>query len=76
MSGVCRPLVPAGRLAVSEPYQSYMSRSFQVTKDILSGCGSGGEGRTRGAAASGGGSASLFDLGSCPRFRPLQEATC
>ncbi|XP_029699834.1 ubiquitin-associated and SH3 domain-containing protein B-like isoform X3 [Takifugu rubripes] len=37
-----RPLVPAGRLAVSEPYESYMSRSFQVTKDILSDCRSGG----------------------------------
>uniref|UniRef100_H3DA38 Ubiquitin associated and SH3 domain containing Bb n=1 Tax=Tetraodon nigroviridis TaxID=99883 RepID=H3DA38_TETNG len=37
-----RPLVPVSKLAVSEPYESYMSRSFQVTKDILSACrGSG-----------------------------------
>lgn len=31
-----RPLIPVSKLAVSEPYESYMSRSYQVTKDILS----------------------------------------
>lgn len=31
-----RPLIPISKLTVSEPYENYMSRSYQVTKDILS----------------------------------------
>ncbi|XP_070762203.1 ubiquitin-associated and SH3 domain-containing protein B-like isoform X1 [Enoplosus armatus] len=31
-----RPLIPVSKLTVSEPYETYMSRSYQVTKDILS----------------------------------------
>ncbi|TKS81468.1 Ubiquitin-associated and SH3 domain-containing protein B [Collichthys lucidus] len=33
-----RPLIPVSKLTVSEPYETYMSRSYQVTKDILSDC--------------------------------------
>uniref|UniRef100_A0A8C4DXG6 Ubiquitin associated and SH3 domain containing Bb n=1 Tax=Dicentrarchus labrax TaxID=13489 RepID=A0A8C4DXG6_DICLA len=33
-----RPLIPISKLTVSEPYENYMSRSYQVTKDILSDC--------------------------------------
>uniref|UniRef100_A0A3P9PGK9 Ubiquitin associated and SH3 domain containing Bb n=1 Tax=Poecilia reticulata TaxID=8081 RepID=A0A3P9PGK9_POERE len=33
-----RPLIPANKLTVSESYENYMSRSYQVTKDILSDC--------------------------------------
>uniref|UniRef100_A0A3B3VMM3 Ubiquitin associated and SH3 domain containing B n=1 Tax=Poecilia latipinna TaxID=48699 RepID=A0A3B3VMM3_9TELE len=33
-----RPLIPASKLTVSESYENYMSRSYQVTKDILSDC--------------------------------------
>lgn len=43
-----RPLVPVSKLAVSEPYENYMSRSFQVTKDILSACKNSGEGHAAG----------------------------
>ncbi|KAI4814989.1 hypothetical protein KUCAC02_005160 [Chaenocephalus aceratus] len=32
------PLIPVSKLSVSEPYETYMSRSYQVTKDILSDC--------------------------------------
>lgn len=31
---------------MSEPYENYMSRSYQVTKDILSDCKNTGERRT------------------------------
>ncbi len=34
----CRPLIPVSKLTVSESYENYMSRSYQVTKDILSDC--------------------------------------
>ncbi|XP_053728500.1 ubiquitin associated and SH3 domain containing Bb isoform X2 [Synchiropus splendidus] len=37
-----RPLLPANKLTVSESYESYMSRSHQVTKDILSECKTSG----------------------------------
>ncbi|KAM9800875.1 ubiquitin associated and SH3 domain containing Bb isoform 2-T2 [Neosynchiropus ocellatus] len=37
-----RPLLPANKLTVSESYESYMSRSHQVTKDILSDCKTSG----------------------------------
>uniref|UniRef100_A0A8D3DG46 Ubiquitin associated and SH3 domain containing Bb n=1 Tax=Scophthalmus maximus TaxID=52904 RepID=A0A8D3DG46_SCOMX len=33
-----RPLIPVSKLTVSESYENYMSRSYQVTKDILSDC--------------------------------------
>ncbi|OCT70508.1 ubiquitin-associated and SH3 domain-containing protein B [Xenopus laevis] len=33
-----RPHIPVSKLVVSETYDTYMSRSFQVTKDILSDC--------------------------------------
>uniref|UniRef100_A0A3Q3GY79 Ubiquitin associated and SH3 domain containing Bb n=1 Tax=Labrus bergylta TaxID=56723 RepID=A0A3Q3GY79_9LABR len=33
-----RPVIPVSKLTVSEPYETYMSRSYQVTKDILSDC--------------------------------------
>ncbi|XP_014017956.1 ubiquitin-associated and SH3 domain-containing protein B [Salmo salar] len=33
-----RPLIPICKLSVSESYDTYMSRSYQVTKDILSDC--------------------------------------
>lgn len=33
-----RPLIPIGKLTVSETYENYMSRSHQVTKEILSDC--------------------------------------
>uniref|UniRef100_A0A8C8GPT3 SH3 domain-containing protein n=1 Tax=Oncorhynchus tshawytscha TaxID=74940 RepID=A0A8C8GPT3_ONCTS len=33
-----RPLIPITKLSVSESYDTYMSRSYQVTKDILSDC--------------------------------------
>ncbi|KAM8927235.1 ubiquitin-associated and SH3 domain-containing protein B isoform 2-T2 [Pelodytes ibericus] len=37
-----RPHIPISKLVVSETYDTYMSRSFQVTKDILSECKSKG----------------------------------
>ncbi|XP_077578642.1 ubiquitin associated and SH3 domain containing Bb isoform X1 [Stigmatopora nigra] len=37
-----RPLIPISKLTVSESYESYMSRSHQVTKEILSDCKSTG----------------------------------
>ncbi|XP_075460397.1 ubiquitin-associated and SH3 domain-containing protein B isoform X5 [Ascaphus truei] len=37
-----RPHIPVSKLAVSESFDTYMSRSFQVTKDILSECESKG----------------------------------
>lgn len=37
-----RPLVPVNKLTVSESYETYMSRSYQVTKDILSDCKNAG----------------------------------
>uniref|UniRef100_A0A8C8EQ16 SH3 domain-containing protein n=1 Tax=Oncorhynchus tshawytscha TaxID=74940 RepID=A0A8C8EQ16_ONCTS len=33
-----RPLIPICKLSVSESYDTYVSRSYQVTKDILSDC--------------------------------------
>ncbi|KAM9299194.1 ubiquitin-associated and SH3 domain-containing protein B [Gastrophryne carolinensis] len=33
-----RPHIPISKLVVSETYETYMSRSFQVTKDILGEC--------------------------------------
>ncbi|CAG6007613.1 unnamed protein product [Menidia menidia] len=33
-----RPLIPVSKLTASESYESYISRSYQVTKDILSDC--------------------------------------
>uniref|UniRef100_A0A667YPS8 Ubiquitin associated and SH3 domain containing Bb n=1 Tax=Myripristis murdjan TaxID=586833 RepID=A0A667YPS8_9TELE len=33
-----RPLIPVSKLTVSESYENYISRSYQVTKDILSDC--------------------------------------
>ncbi|CAM4542570.1 unnamed protein product [Leuciscus chuanchicus] len=33
-----RPHIPIGKLAVSESYETYISRSFQVTREILSEC--------------------------------------
>ncbi|XP_059932202.1 ubiquitin-associated and SH3 domain-containing protein B-like [Gadus macrocephalus] len=33
-----RPFIPISKLTVSESYESYISRSYQVTKDILSDC--------------------------------------
>uniref|UniRef100_A0A3P8V128 Ubiquitin associated and SH3 domain containing Bb n=1 Tax=Cynoglossus semilaevis TaxID=244447 RepID=A0A3P8V128_CYNSE len=33
-----RPLIPVSKLTVSESYENYMSRSYQVTKDLLSDC--------------------------------------
>lgn len=41
-----RPLMPVSKLTVSEPYENYMSRSYQVTKDILSDCKNTGERRS------------------------------
>lgn len=38
-----RPLIPVSKLTVSEPYENYMSRSYQVTKDILSDCRNSGK---------------------------------
>ncbi|KAM4652613.1 ubiquitin-associated and SH3 domain-containing protein B [Discoglossus pictus] len=38
-----RPHIPVSKLVVSESYDTYMSRSFQVTKDILSECKSKGD---------------------------------
>ncbi|XP_053546080.1 ubiquitin-associated and SH3 domain-containing protein B isoform X2 [Bombina bombina] len=38
-----RPHIPVSKLLVSESYDTYMSRSFQVTKDILSECKSKGD---------------------------------
>lgn len=40
-----RPLIPVSKLTVSEPYENYMSRSYQVTKDILTDCKNTGERR-------------------------------
>lgn len=42
-----RPLIPVSKLTVSESYENYMSRSYQVTKDILSDCKNTGKGRSR-----------------------------
>ncbi|XP_046891615.1 ubiquitin-associated and SH3 domain-containing protein B-like isoform X2 [Hypomesus transpacificus] len=39
-----RPLLPASQLRVSESYDSYVSRSYQVTKDILAACKNTGRG--------------------------------
>ncbi|CAL8359997.1 unnamed protein product [Merluccius merluccius] len=33
-----RPFIPISKLTVSESYEAYISRSYQVTKDILSDC--------------------------------------
>ncbi|XP_023277275.1 ubiquitin-associated and SH3 domain-containing protein B-like [Seriola lalandi dorsalis] len=33
-----RPHIPISKLAVSESYDTYISRSFQVTQEILAGC--------------------------------------
>lgn len=61
-----RPLIPVSKLTVSEPYENYMSRSYQVTKDILSDCKNTGEGRSiwkqfwRGRPVE-------LNLGVCPR---------
>ncbi|KAL0973054.1 hypothetical protein UPYG_G00198290 [Umbra pygmaea] len=33
-----RPLIPINKLSVSESYETYMTRSYQVTKDILTDC--------------------------------------
>ncbi|XP_010891972.1 ubiquitin associated and SH3 domain containing Bb [Esox lucius] len=33
-----RPLIPINKLSVSESYDTYMTRSYQVTKDILTDC--------------------------------------
>lgn len=33
---VPRPHIPISKLAVSETYDTYISRSFQVTREILS----------------------------------------
>lgn len=38
MSLVFRPHVPVNKLAVSESYDTYISRSFQVTREILTEC--------------------------------------
>ncbi|TKC35414.1 hypothetical protein EI555_005468 [Monodon monoceros] len=37
-----RPHIPVGKLVVSESYDTYISRSFQVTKEIISECKSKG----------------------------------
>uniref|UniRef100_H3BI14 Ubiquitin associated and SH3 domain containing B n=1 Tax=Latimeria chalumnae TaxID=7897 RepID=H3BI14_LATCH len=37
-----RPHIPVSKLVVSEPYETYISRSYQVTKEILSECKSKG----------------------------------
>lgn len=49
----CRPLIPVSKLSVSEPYETYMSRSYQVTKDILSDCRNTGEKHGRAPAKRG-----------------------
>ena len=41
-----RPFIPISKLTVSESYESYISRSDQVTKDILSDCQNTGKGQT------------------------------
>lgn len=38
----CRPHIPVSKLVVSESYDTYISRSFQVTKEIISECKSKG----------------------------------
>lgn len=35
---VPRPHIPISKLAVSESYDTYISRSFQVTREILTEC--------------------------------------
>lgn len=35
---VCRPHIPISKLVVSESYDTYVSRSFQVTREILAEC--------------------------------------
>ncbi|XP_072558105.1 ubiquitin-associated and SH3 domain-containing protein B [Paramormyrops kingsleyae] len=37
-----RPHIPISKLSVSEPYETYISRSFQVTREILAECKSKG----------------------------------
>ncbi|KAM6932955.1 ubiquitin-associated and SH3 domain-containing protein B-like [Xenentodon cancila] len=37
-----RPLIPISKLTVSESYDSYLSRSYQVTNDILADCKNAG----------------------------------
>lgn len=37
-----RPHIPVSKLVVSESYDTYISRSFQVTKEIISECKSKG----------------------------------
>lgn len=43
---IYRPLIPVSKLTVSESYENYMSRSYQVTKDILSDCKNTGKRHT------------------------------
>lgn len=38
-----RPHIPVSKLVVSESYDSYISRSYQVTKEIISECKGKGE---------------------------------
>lgn len=38
-----RPHIPITKLSVSESYDTYMSRSYRVTKDILANCKNKGE---------------------------------
>ena len=38
--------MPVSKLTVSESYENYMSRSYQVTKDILSDCKNTGKRHT------------------------------
>lgn len=42
-----RPHIPVSKLVVSESYDSYISRSYQVTKEIISECKGKGECSTR-----------------------------
>lgn len=37
-----RPHISISKLAVSESYETYISRSFQVTREILSECNNSG----------------------------------
>lgn len=39
-----RPHVPISKLLVSESYETYISRSFQVTREILAECKNQGKG--------------------------------
>lgn len=77
----CRPLIPVSKLTVSEPYENYMSRSYQVTKDILSDCKNTGERHAaeplqhlEAVVEAGGGELhclSIADVASCVVFPPL-----